>query len=295
MEISKTKTFSRNSDGLIEDVIYLRHPDGSVNWRAMIRPEHLYINREYRGELEARFNKKLSEINVSEVEDKQLLILLAGLKELARLRGYRSVRQKVDHISAEKAVVTCEIEWIGNYETGGESIVFSDVGAASLYSVSGTFQVHLETIAANRAFVRATRNFLGINIVGKDEFDPKANEEYAKQLKEGSNPLSSAKKVDAEAESSRPSGFDPISILKSCCKDQKISFEKLKESSLKIVEELTYSLDQKRVDGKGVLNPPNEELNPANWTGFESVPPMDAFTLLNKINEATEKKKSKKG
>jgi len=268
----------RNADGLIEGVEYARNADGSINWRAMIKPAHLYINREYESELKARFNKKsVWDIDVTQVEDKHLLILLAGIKDLARLRGYRSVRQKVDSVTNEKAVVTCEIEFIGNYETGGEPIVFSDVGSASLYSVSGTFQLHLEAIAANRAFVRCVRNALGVNIVGKDEFDARANSAYSEDLaKNGRSPILAVAKEGFTAE---VSGFTVQHKLAEKCTSlgAEYTFEKIKERAMQLKEQF--------------------KSDPATWTGFdESIPQPDCFTLLDKLREVAEKKaKTKKG
>ena len=42
---------------------------------------------------------------------------------------------------------------------------------ATVYNTSSFAQKFLETIAANRAFVRCVRNFLNIHIVGADEID----------------------------------------------------------------------------------------------------------------------------
>ena len=37
---------SRNSFGLIEVINYIKNDDGSINWRAMVKPEHLFPNKE---------------------------------------------------------------------------------------------------------------------------------------------------------------------------------------------------------------------------------------------------------
>jgi len=257
-------TFIRNAQGLIEGIIYPRKPTGEVDWRALIRPEHLYINREYQTELETRFNRKLKDILVTEVEDKQLLILLAGIKDLARLRGYRSVRQSIYNVGPDKAVATCEIEFIGNFETNGNPVVFSDVGSASLYSVSGTFQLHLEAIAANRAFVRAVRNYLGVNIVGKDEFDVTANKAYEKTLKEKSSA--------SAAESDKPAGgFQPYHTLEKLCNERK-------------PQKITFAALQKRATDLVAAGSALFVSDPIKWSGFADIPPRDVFTLQEMIN-----------
>ena len=43
----KNKIFKRNEFGLIEGIEYQFNEDGSVNWRAMIKPEHLYPNKDW--------------------------------------------------------------------------------------------------------------------------------------------------------------------------------------------------------------------------------------------------------
>lgn len=258
--MTDTIPFARNTQGLIEGIDYPRKKTGEINWRALLRPEHLYINREYKEELEARFNKKLKDIDVTEVDDKQLLILLAGIKELARLRGYHSVKQSIYNVGPEKAVCTCQIEFIGNFETGGSPVVFSDVGSASLYSVSGNFQLHLEAIAANRAFVRAVRNYLGVNIVGKDEFDPYANKAYEAALKSPKAPEPAGESTDSR----------PPQLLKDMCeshKPKKITFEAL----------------QKRAADLAAKEPQTFISDPATWTSFEEIPKRDIFTLMSLI------------
>jgi hypothetical protein len=36
---------SRNAWGLIQGIDYKTNEDGSINWRAMVKPEHLFPNR----------------------------------------------------------------------------------------------------------------------------------------------------------------------------------------------------------------------------------------------------------
>lgn len=261
--MTDTIPFARNAQGLIEGIDYPRKPTGEIDWRALLRPEHLYINREYKEELEARFNKKLKDIDVTKVDDKQLLILLAGIKELARLRGYHSVKQSIYNVGPEKAVCTCQIEFIGNFETGGSPVVFGDVGSASLYSVSGNFQLHLEAIAANRAFVRAVRNYLGVNIVGNDEFDPYANKAYEKTLKEG-------KPSAAVEDSGSPKGFQPFHGLEKLCNERK--------------PKITFVAIQKRATDLVAAGKSPFVSDPAVWTSFADIPPRDVFTLQELIN-----------
>jgi len=158
--------YKRNEHGLLEDAEYEFNEDGSVNWRAMIKPEFLYPNKDW---FEAR--KKDVPTSPEGLDDKQLLIMLGGIKELARLRGFQSVSFKTDHLSDTYVVANCEIVWSPNYESHNQSVVYQDVANATLQNTGSFAAKFLETIACNRAFVRCVRNFLNIHIVGADEID----------------------------------------------------------------------------------------------------------------------------
>jgi hypothetical protein len=135
----------------------------------MIKSEFLYPNK---GWFEAR--KKDVPTSPEGLDDKQLLIMLGGIKELARLRGFESVSFKTDHLSDTYVIASCEIIWLPNYENkgaGGCGVVYQDVANATLQNTGSFAAKFLETIACNRAFVRCVRNFLNIHIVGADEID----------------------------------------------------------------------------------------------------------------------------
>ena len=86
-------SYKRNEDGLLENAEYEFNEDGSVNWKAMIKPEFLYPNR---GWFDAR-NKPIPN-SIEGLDDKQLLIMLGGIKELAKLRGYCGVDFDVNNV-----------------------------------------------------------------------------------------------------------------------------------------------------------------------------------------------------
>jgi hypothetical protein len=156
---------TRNAWGLIEGVEYKTNEDGSINWRAMVKSEHLFPNK---GWFEAR--KQQIPTSIEGLNDNQLLIKLAGTKELAKLRGYKSVKYDVIKCEPSYVAVKCGITWIPNYESDYESY-YEDVANATVNNTSDFAVKFLETIAANRAFVRAVRNFLNVHIVGSDEID----------------------------------------------------------------------------------------------------------------------------
>jgi len=188
------KRAKRDKDGLL-DIEYTYSEDGSIDWRKMIKQEFLVPNKD-----------RTSETDVSLLKDSELIILLAGIKELAQIRGYTDVRYDVSSPSPDYVVVTCSITWIPNYETEGREVTFSSVGDASPHNTKSFAKFFLGPIAENRAFVRCVRNFLKINIVSQEELGE------SKLLKEA--PKNKA--------------IDPKSMLSDLMSEKGISFEQIK-------------------------------------------------------------------
>ena len=207
--------FSRDEHGLLNNIQYLFNEDGSVNWRAMIKNEHLFPNRgwfESRGKDTPRTAEGLG--------DHQLLIKLGGIKELARLRGfsdvsYEAVKCEIDHVA-----VICRMTFSPNYETAGQKVIFQDMANATFENTSSFATKFLEAIACNRAFVRCVRNFLNVNIVGDDEID-----------KSGKPPA---------ATSSNPSPLSPYGVLEKKFK----SFDEFKNALRDLWSAGQYKNDQ---------------------------------------------------
>lgn len=238
----------RTDSGLIKDMDYVFNVDGSIAWRKMIGSEFLVIQKPYEESLTKKFGKPVNEIDKSMVEDRQLLILLGGIKKVLFLRGYTSLKQEVNFVSNEKCVCTCTITFIPNFETNMEQVTYSDVASASFSNTSGDIpQMFLEATAANRALVRCVRGFLNINIAGQDEIGPpkliKTNQEF---------PLDSA-----------PSGFSPQDMLARKSQELGLSFDQMKKASLNYTSELKGSID--------------------SWKTFSDISKLDCFTLINKM------------
>lgn len=185
----------RNEFGLLDNIEYAYNESGGVDWRKMIKPEYLVFNLQLQSKIEDIYNKPISELSVSEVEDKYLLILLGGIKELARLRGFASVVYDVSPIGETFVSATCEIKWIGNFETENREILFSDGADATNTNTNGFGKSYLTACAINRAFVRAVKNFLGINILGKDEIPDKPNPNIQEPEEENNSPHVILKKI----------------------------------------------------------------------------------------------------
>jgi hypothetical protein len=181
--------WSRDEHGLINSAEYVFKEDGSVDWRKMIKPEFLYVNKEW-----FELRQKPVPTSIEGLEDKQLTIMLGGIKDLAKLRGFREVSNAVTHVREGYVSAECRIEWLPNYENP-EGAYFSDHANASADNTDRFCYKFLEAIAVNRAFVRCVRNFLNINIVGADEIDKSDDKGGARSIDD--EPSSGASSVHA--------------------------------------------------------------------------------------------------
>lgn len=243
--------FSRDENGLLKNIRYVFNEDGSVNWRAMIKEEHLFPNKSW---FETR-NKDMPR-STEGLKDNQLLIKLSGIKELARLRGFSSVSYKMDKCEHDHVAVICSTVFIPNYETGGDSVSFEDMANASTQNTSSFATKFLETIACNRAFVRCVRNFLNVHIVGDDEID-KSN-------------LNSSASTSAPAKKGDP--FSPTTTLINRAKSilSIDSFEDFKPYIKKMWQEKK----------DGVYQNPNVE----TWKDWSNISVKDAKILISLIS-----------
>ena len=154
------KPIKRNEYGLIDTLEYPINEEGLIDWRKMINPKFLVPKDKSAGS------------DVSEMKDSDLLILLGGIKELAQIRGFTDVSYEVVSPDSEYVIAICRIKWIPNYETEDREVTFSGIGDASLSNTDNFAKNFLAAIAENRSFVRCVRNFLKINIIGKEEMGP---------------------------------------------------------------------------------------------------------------------------
>ncbi len=234
------QNYKRDENGLLKNVDYSFNEDGSINWRAMVKDEYLFPNKSW---FEAR--KKEMPKSIEGLKDHQLLIKLAGIKELAKLRGFFAVDYDMIKSEADYVAVKCTVSFMGNYETEDMPIDFSDMANATLNNTSSFATKFLETIACNRAFVRCVRNFLNIHIVGDDEIDK-------------SNGLSSVR------QESNSSILSPQGALKS--EVGGIPFEDFKNLLRRWHKENVYVIDS--------------SLDPSDWSCYEDIPPKQAREFL---------------
>ena len=201
--------FKRDPNGLLECVDYVFNPDNTINWRSMINKEYLVPNRD---SFKNQKDINLKELDVSSLADNQLLILLAGIKELAQIRGYSNVSYDVIQAQPDYVAVKCTIDWIPNYETGMNTISFSALADAHLDNTKDFAKNFLMAIAENRAFIRTVRSFLKINIVGNDEMGKTTH-------------------IDVEVEPNTTI-TQPVALLEKTMEEYGISFDQIKERAV---------------------------------------------------------------
>lgn len=236
------KTIKRNEHGLLEGIKYSYQDDGLIDWRKMVKNEHIVPNRD-----------NTSETDVTKLKDKDLIILLAGLKDVAQMRGIKSVKYNIVTASPEYVCMKCGITWSGNYETEGEDVYFESTADAGLNNTEGFGQIYLAAIAENRAFCRAVRNFLKINIVAKEEIAPnKGKQASTTKVTTPSAMFSSQSSVS----------MSPDSFLLTILKENNITFEQVRN---KLIEE--NNTDAKK------------------WSSVKDIPHLTAFEIIDRIQK----------
>lgn len=253
---------TRDNNGLVKNVKHKFDANGLVDWKAMIPAQFLSVKKEYITDVVKRYGKEINELDLSTVDDFYLYIRLGGMNYLANLRGYTELRHHVDYVSHEKCVDTCHLTLIPNFESNFLPVTCGGVASATIHNVSNGFEGVLETIAENRAFSRAVRRALRINIVTQEELGDKKATAPGKNVEDSKN--------TEVADASSGTSFNPSAMLATVCNLNGISFEKVKQAA---------------VSSGGFVNDPN------SWGSFSDIQPKDVFTILSRI-EAAKKKKS---
>lgn len=279
----------RDELGLLKAFKYPRRNDGSIDWRACLLPEHLYVNPEFETELKTRFNVKSRwDVDVTKCEDKQLLVNQAGWNYLCFLRGLKAITPGQPVVLPGEVHMSVTVEFLPNFENP-YGLIRGDSASASIYTEKPKFQLHLASMAFNKAFARAVRLALRVPIYGQDEFaDANASATFVEQVTKGNNPFKPAASIESQsAQVNKPT---PVGILEKLCTENKISFEALKKRAIEVRGELGYVAAEARGDK------PNVSFDPANWTGFneDSIMVNDALILIGKIREAVGKKTAAK-
>lgn len=194
-------TIERDDKGLLSGVNYIFEESGFIDWRKMVKPEFLVANRD-----------KTKEANIENLQDRDLIILLGGLKDLAQIRGFNSVDYNVYSAAENYVCVSCTISWVPNFETEGREVKFQSLASTSFNNTKDFGKLYLAEMAENRAFCRCVRNFLRINIVSAEEL---------------SNSPSGNPFMSGSATSS--SSNEPSQILADAMKQKGVTFDSVKK------------------------------------------------------------------
>ncbi len=267
VELKPSDKYQRGPDGLLINYPYKYNEDSSVNYKALINPKYIVLNKDRRAQIETKYSRNFDELQVAiqegtvdpdDIEDGHKLILLAGIKELAKLRGYTEVSYNVHSVSHEYVMTQCIIDWIPNYETNDKHVVFSSLADAHLGNCKSFAINHLSTISENRSFVRAVRNFLNIHVVGFDELG-------------AANPI----EENQSAAESTFNATDPRFLLEK-------SFNEL-NSEFKVawVNFAKYLVEKKNIEGA------------AEWKTVKDVPKEQAYDIIGIVKDQIDKKRAK--
>jgi hypothetical protein len=200
MEIKKIE---RDENGLVKGVDYVFDEHGMIDWRKTLPKKFFYFkDDQYQGE------------DIDNVPDNALLVYLDGFKWLAKIRGYKSIRYPVVQSNTDFATCVCEIDWIGNYETEGRDVVHSSVGYSTLDNTSDFMGLYLGPDAENKAFIRAVRTFLRVNVCGGEEIAPENNFKRVKIRKEAKNEYGSSDVVNILEDCMNKLNLDFATVLK---------------------------------------------------------------------------------
>lgn len=247
--LSEAPVFERDSRGLVKGVKYVFKSNGKVDWRRMVNEEFVIFNPQRIKQIEEKYGKSVDILKTSEVEDRDLMILLGGIKELADLRGILDCDCTPVYVADNNVTVKTRITWMPNFETAGHNVSFTGIGAATLENTNGFGQNYLAAIAENRGFVRSVRGYLGINIVGQDEVGGKG-----------------AKFEPEHSPKSAP--FSSNAFLETKCQERGITFDVFKATVLaKYSDKVSNDVDIKA------------------WTGFASLKAIDATNFIEVLKE----------
>lgn len=257
----------RDENGLMKSIKYILNTDGTVNWRAMLKQEYLYPNPDFFK------NRKLAiPDSVDGLEDKQLLIYLAGLKDVAKIRGFTSVEFDLNTVHPEHIQAKCRIVWIPNFESDFKENLYEEYASATKSNADGFGMKFPEAIACNRAFVRCVRNYLGINIVGADELDKSSGFKGVYSDMGGEN-------ISVGADSSN---LSPQGLLKNSFVSKHNGVDDIKKfiKYMRGVYKKLEETDPEKTSGiVGAMDGAD------TWTSFEEMPSKSARILLSILND----------
>jgi hypothetical protein len=146
---------------------------GMVDWKELVPKKYMDLSEEWcsaNGITKSEMTREEIEEKLDEVGDEAKVILLAGFKTVAKIRGLQSIKSCIVRSDSDSAVAECKLTFT---DMDGELKVATGNANASKENTSFPFSMYLESMAENRAFIRAVRYGLNINIIGYEELTGK--------------------------------------------------------------------------------------------------------------------------
>lgn len=149
----------------------------NVPWRKLIDPKFTYVNEQY-------FKDRNLELpaNKEEVDDDGLIVRLSGLKDLAAKHGYDFIGYKNISTDSENVVYRCSIRWARTAYNGHKNVSTVGIASANRDNLTTSGFKYKESIASNRAFARAVRDYFGIFSVSEEELDKTIPEKICSEV-----------------------------------------------------------------------------------------------------------------
>lgn len=143
---------------------------GVADWKDIIPKKYYDLSGDWcavNGIVKSELSREEIEEKLDEVGDEAKIITLAGFKYAAKVRGVKSITPRIIRDGVEGyATVETTLEF---YPMDGEPEKAVGLANASDKNTSYPFSMYLEAMAENRAFIRAVRTGLRIDIVGYEE------------------------------------------------------------------------------------------------------------------------------
>ncbi len=153
------------------------------DWKSLIPAKYIEISSEWlskNGIDPSKFEAGNKEELQERCGEENLIIRLAGFKHLAHIRGLKSVSYDIRTFDKERVSAVCNLRFTECQLTkeDGSKVYFPEqefhgVANANIENTSYPFSNFLESMAENRAFIRAVKTALNINILGAEELEIK--------------------------------------------------------------------------------------------------------------------------
>jgi len=172
------------------------------DWKSKVPDKYIEINSSWLAKNEISNYDDLPQEEKNSLKslagDENLLIRLAGFKHIAHLRGLSKVEHHRFNTEEGYVAVKCNIDF-DEVEIDGVNFrpqSFSGLANATDENTVYPFKLFLESMAENRAFIRAVKSGLNINILGAEEINSSPKEITSSLLDEApKSPQDSLKNV----------------------------------------------------------------------------------------------------